>query len=107
MSPSGAWAVDWAINSTMIQTAEFNSNISLNSMVAGGAFGSYSTITTNATARTPDSVFDFNGSINYRKYFGPGAEGAPSESLAGTMRGHYETKGEISGDKNYLDVSWN
>jgi hypothetical protein len=106
MSPSGAWAVDWAINSTLSETTELNSNLFLNSMVAGGAFGSYSTISTNATARTPDSEFDFNGSINYRKYFGPGAEGNPSESLAGSMRGHYETKEEANGDKNYLDVGW-
>jgi hypothetical protein len=107
MSPSGAWAVDWSINSTLSESVEFNDNLYLRSMLAGGAFGSYSTISTNATARTPDSEFDFSGSINYRKYFGPGAEGAPSESLAGTMRGHYETKEEINGDKNYLDVSWN
>jgi len=107
MSPSGAWAVDWAINSTQSESVEFNNNLFLNSMVAGGVFGSYSTITANATARTPDSEFDFNGSINYRKYFGPGIEGNPSESLAGTMRGHYETKEDTNGDKNYLDVSWN
>jgi hypothetical protein len=105
MSPSGAWAVDWAINSTLSESVEFNNNLYLNSMVAGGAFGSYSTISTNATARTPDSEFDFNGSINYRKYFGPGVEGAPSESLAGNMHGHYETKEKTNGDKNYLDVS--
>jgi hypothetical protein len=107
MSPSGAWAVDWAINSTLSESVEFNDNLYMRSMLAGGAFGSYSTITTNAIARTSDSEFDFNGSINYRKYFGPGAEGAPTESLAGTMRGHYETKGETPGDSSYLDVSWN
>jgi len=112
LSPSVAWAVDWSANSTLSETVEFNDNLYLRSMLAGGPFansvlGSYSTISANATARTPTSTFNFDGSISYRKYVGPGTEGQSStESLSGNLHGHYETRGEVGGDRNYLDVGW-
>jgi hypothetical protein len=106
--PAGAWALDWSVDSTLSQSVELNNNLYLRSMLAGGVFGSYSTITADATARTPTSVFNFDGSVNYRKYVGPGTEGvSQTESLSGSMRGHYETKENTPGDRSYLDVSWN
>lgn len=107
--PSRAWAVDWSLNSTLSETVELNNNLYMRSMLAGGAFGngvvgSYSTITANATARTPTSNFNFGGDINYRKYFGPGAEGTATESLSGGMRARYE-RSENTG-KEYIYGSW-
>jgi len=103
--PSGAYAVDWAVNSTLSQTVELNDNEFLRQMLAGGTLGSYSTITANATARTPTSKFVFDGDISYRKYFG-GTDGTQSESLAGGFKMHYETTGKEATDRNYLDSSW-
>ena len=80
-------------------------------MLAGGPFsnfvaGSYSTITANATARTPDSTFNIDGNISYRKYFGPGTEGSSTENVGGGLHAHYEVKKETPGDRDYLDLSW-
>ncbi len=78
-------------------------------MLAGGPFanaaiGSYSTITADATARTPSSNFSFGGDINYRKLFGPGAEGAATESMNEGVRARYE-RSENTG-KEYIYGSW-
>ena len=111
MLPSAAWAVDWSANATLSEAVEFNDNLYLRTMLAGGPFansviGSYSTITANARARTPDYIFNIDGSISYRKYFGPGSEGVASENLGGGLHAHYETKDNTPGDRNYLDLSW-
>jgi len=105
--PSGAYAVDWALNSTLSETVEANNNPFLQA-VAAGTFSSYSTIIANATARTPTSTFNFLGDVSYRKYWGPGIEtpGAQSESLSGGFRMHYETKEKYSADREYVDAGW-
>jgi hypothetical protein len=103
--PSGAYAVDWSLNSTLTETVEANDNPFLRALAAG-AFNSYSTIAANAVARTPTSKFSFDGDVNYRKYWGPGADGTPSESLGGNARLHYETYGKDSSDRNYIDAGW-
>jgi hypothetical protein len=100
-----AYATDWALNSTLTETVEANDNPFLRA-VAGGAFDSYSTIAANAVARTPTSKFTFDGDVHYQKYWGPGVDGAPSESLGGDARLHYETYGKNSGDRTYLDAGW-
>jgi hypothetical protein len=100
-----AYATDWAINSTLTESVEANDNPYLRAL-AGGAFDSYSTIAANAVARTPTSKFSFDGDVNYRKYWGPGAEGAPTESLGGDARLHYETFGKDSSDRNYIEAAW-
>src|SRR6202012_4520933 len=100
-----AFAADWALNSTLTESVEANDNPYLRA-VAGGAFNSYSTIAANAVARTPTSKFTFDGDVNYRKYWGPGSDGAPSESLGGDAKLHYETYGKDSADRNWIDASW-
>jgi hypothetical protein len=106
MCPSAAFAVDWSLSSTQSETVELNNNEFLRTMLAGGTLGSYSTITTNATANTPTSLFTFDGDINYRKYWGGLDPGQQSESLSGGFRMHYETKHKDKNDKDYLDASW-
>jgi hypothetical protein len=105
--PSGAYAVDWSLNSTLSESVEANDNPFLRA-VAAGTFSSYSTIIANATARTPTSMFNFLGDVSYRKYWGPGIEtpGAQSESLSGGFRMHYETREKYRTDKEYLDAGW-
>ena len=111
MLPSAAWAVDWSANATLSEAVEFNNNLYLRTMLAGGPFansvvGSYSTITANATARTKDYTLLFDGNISYRKYFGPGSEGTPTENLGGGLHAHYERKENTPGDRGYVDLSW-
>jgi hypothetical protein len=101
-----AFATDWALNSTLTESVEANDNPYLRAL-AGGAFNSYSTIAANAVARTPTSKFTFDGDVNYRKYWGPGADGAPSESLGGAAKLHYETYGKDSSDRNWIEAGWN
>ena len=103
--PSGAYAVDWSLSSTLSESVEANDNPFLRA-IAAGTFSSYSTITANATARMPTSKFTFDGSVGYQKYWGPGIDGAPSENLQGGANLHYETYGKNNGDRQYLDASW-
>ncbi len=103
--PSGAYAVDWSLNSTLSQTVELNDNPFLRA-VAAGTLSSYSTVLANATARTPTSKFLFDGSIGYQKYWGPGIDGGPSENLTGGANLHYETYGKNNSDRQYLDAGW-
>jgi hypothetical protein len=105
--PSAAQALDWSANATLSQSVEFNDNLYMRNALAGGVFGSYSTITANATAKTPDYIFNIDGNVSYRKYLGPGTEGVSStENLAGGMHARYETKENTPGDRDYLDVNW-
>ncbi len=103
--PSGAYAVDWSLNSTLSQSVELNDNPFLRALAAG-TFSSYSTIAANATARMPTSKFTFDGSVSYQKYLGPGADGVPSENLQGGANFHYETYGKNNSDRQYLDAGW-
>lgn len=105
LSAAPAYAIDWSLNSTLTENVEVNSNPYLRALVAG-AFDSYSDIAANAVAKTPNSKFTFDGDVNYRKYWGPGAEGAPTKSLGGAARLHYETYGKNTEDREYLDADW-
>jgi hypothetical protein len=101
---SGAYATDWALNSTLSETVEGNSNPFL-ATIPAGTLSSYSTVNVNAVALTPTSKFTFDGDESYRKYWGPGVDGFPSESLAGDVKAHYETFGKDPTDRNYIDGS--
>jgi hypothetical protein len=102
---SAAQAWDWSLSSTLTETVEANDNPFLRA-VAGGALSSYSSIIANAVARTPDSKFAFDGSVNYQKYWGPGVEGAPSENLGGSAHFLYQVNGKTDGDREYVEASW-
>jgi hypothetical protein len=105
ISSSRAFAVDWSANASLSETTELNDNQFLRSNFAGGTLGSYSTITANASARTPTSRLDLNGDVTYNKYWGPGAVGALTETYTGGMRAHYETFDQYA-NRQYLDTSW-
>lgn len=102
---SGAQALDWSLSSTLTETVEANDNPFLRA-VAGGTLSSYSTIIANATARMPDAKFAFDGSVYYQKYWGPGADGVPSENLGGSAHFLYEAKGKVDGDREYVETGW-
>ena len=70
LCPSLALALDWSATGTLSQITEVNNNEFLNPKPIGGTLNSYSTLSANTTARTPDSFFSFDGNIGYRKYFG-------------------------------------
>jgi hypothetical protein len=105
LSVSPACAANWSLSSTLSETVELNDNPFLRA-VAAGALSSYSNILANATARTPRSLFTFNGNVGYQKYWGPGVEGVQSENLTGGVNLHYETIGKNNADRQYLDASW-
>ncbi|HZS57125.1 MAG TPA: hypothetical protein VFA65_22165, partial [Bryobacteraceae bacterium] len=106
MSSNSAHAVDWSLNSSLIETVELNSNQFLRTMLAGGTLGSYSTITANAEAKTPTSRFIFDGDINYQKYWGPGVEGLPSEFRQDGVKARYEIRGKDPTDLSYAETSF-
>ena len=103
--PSAVLALDWSIRTTQTETVEANDNLFLRTLPAVG-YGSYSTLTANAEALTETSKFDFDGSSNYRKFFGPAVDGAPSESLSYNFKGHYETINKNRFDREFVEASW-
>ena len=105
MAPSVAFAFDWSIKASESETVELNSNQFLRSSPAASV-GSYTTLTANAQARTPTSKFDFDGDGTYRKYWGPGVEGIPSEFLNYGFKARYEVKEKTRFDREYVETSW-
>jgi hypothetical protein len=102
---SDAFAVDWSISSTLSETTELNDNQFLRTMLAGGTLGSYTTITTNAQARTPTSRFVFDGDISYQKYWGAGTEGVPqTEFRSDGIKARYEITGKDPTDLSYAEL---
>jgi hypothetical protein len=105
MAPSAAFALDWSLRTTQIETIELNDNQFLRSSPAPSV-GSYSTITANAEARTAISRFNIDADGTYRRYWGPGVEGAPSESMNYGFKGRYEQYGKSRSDREFIETSW-
>lgn len=103
MTPS-AWALDWSLRTSQVETIELNDNQFLRASPAG-SLGSYSTLTAKAEARTPTSTINLDADGSYRKYWGPGAEGVP-ESLNYGFRARYEHNGKIKSDREFVETSW-
>jgi hypothetical protein len=103
--PSAAYAFDWSIQTTQSESVELNDNQFLRTPPAG-SLGSYSTLTANAEARTSDSKLDLNGDGNYNKYWGPGVDGLPSETLSYGFKAHYELDGKNNFDREFIESSW-
>ena len=103
--PSAAYALDWSIDTTQSETVELNSNQFLRTSPSA-SLGSYSTLTANAEARTETSKFDLSGDGNYNKYWGPGVDGLPSESLSYGFKAHYELDGKNNFDREFVESSW-
>jgi hypothetical protein len=106
LCPSVALAIDWSATGTLSQITEMNDNEFLNPKPMGGTLNSYSTLSANTTARTPDSFFSFDGNIGYRKYFGGLEPGQESEALNAGVKLHYEMQGKNPGDRTYFETSW-
>lgn len=105
IAPSAAFAFDWTIKTTESETVEVNSNQFLKSYQAG-SLGSYSTLTANAQARTPTSKFDFDSDGTYKKYWGPGVHGSPSEFLNYGFKARYEQDEKTKFDREFIEASW-
>ncbi len=104
MAPSLAYALDWSLKSSQIETIELSDNQFLRTSPAASV-GSYSTITANAEAKTATSKFDLDADGSYRKYWGPGADGIP-ESLNYGFKAHYEHNEKNQFDREFLETSW-
>ncbi|SIO46406.1 hypothetical protein SAMN05443247_05727 [Bradyrhizobium erythrophlei] len=105
MAPSVAWALDWSLRTSQIEAIELNDNQFLKTSPAASV-GSYSTITANAEALTPISKFDLDADGTYRKYWGPGVEGVPSENLNYGFKARYELHEKNNTDRGFLESSW-
>src|SRR5882672_6914517 len=105
MAPPAAFAFDWSLQTSQSETVELNSNQFLRNTPAPSV-GSYSTITANAQARTPISKFDFDADGTFRKYWGPGVDGFPSESLNYGFRARYEATGKTGFDREFVEAAW-
>jgi hypothetical protein len=105
MAPSAAFALDWSLRTSQVEIIELNDNQFLRTSPAASV-GSYSTITANAEARTPISKFNFDADGTYRKYWGPGVDGVPSESLNHGFRARYEQNGKNTANREFLETSW-
>lgn len=107
IAASAASSADWSLRSTLSNSTEVNDNQFLGP-TARGTIGSYSTIRGIAEARTPASKFDIDGYFNYRKYWGPGAEGLPqTEYTSYGFTSKYETFGKNQADRNYIETNFN
>ncbi|WP_240535736.1 hypothetical protein [Bradyrhizobium sp. STM 3809] len=104
--PCPALAWDWSLSSTMSETVEFNDNLFMRNMLAGGTFGSYTTVTANAVAVTPTSRLTVDSDVGYRKYWGGTNGTTQTESDWVGVTARYETQGKVPGDKNFLDGSF-
>src|SRR5690349_1085946 len=105
MAPSAAFAFDWSIKASESETIELNSNQFLRSSPAGSV-GSYTTLRANAEARTATTKFDLDGDGTYRKYWGPGVDGSPSEFLNYGFKAHYEIREKNRFDREFVETSW-
>ena len=105
IAPPAAYAFDWSLRTGLSETIELNSNQFLRTSPSPSV-GSYSTITANAQARTPLSKFDFDADGTFRKYWGPGVDGVPSENLNYGFRARYEGTGKSSFDRQFVETAW-
>jgi hypothetical protein len=105
--PGPALAYDWSLSSTLSQTFELNDNQFMRQMLAGGTLGSYTTVGANAVVLTPTSQLTADGTVGYRKYWGPGTEGiAQTQSDWFNLNAHYETWGKNRDDKDFVNASF-
>lgn len=104
MASTAAFAADWSLRTSQIETIDASDNLFLRTTPAA-AVGSYSTLTANAEALMPTSRFNIDVDGNYRKFWGPGAEGVP-ESLGWGTHARYEHNEKQRGDREYLDMNF-
>lgn len=105
IAPTTAFALDWSLRTSQVETIELNDNQFLRTSPAA-SLGSYSNLTANAEARTPTSKFNFDADGTYRKYWGPGVVGSPSEFLNYNLKGRYEAFGKNRSDRQFIEANW-
>jgi hypothetical protein len=104
---SEAHALDWSLNSTLSERTELSDNAFLSPKPIGATLGTFSTITGDATARTPTSRFSLDGDITYTKYLLPGAEATQStEAISEGIAARFENLHKSNTDKDYIEGSW-
>jgi hypothetical protein len=69
-----ARAADIRVISSLIQTADFNSNYLLQNNPPGEITAPVSTLRVDGIARTPTTLFETVADLSYRSYFGPGTD---------------------------------
>ena len=106
LSVAPASGYDWSIKGTLSEAVELNDNQFLRSMLAGGSLGSYSSVAATAEARTPESKFNLTSDGTYRKYYGPGVDGLPSEYINYGFRAYYERFGKVVGDRQFAEATY-
>jgi hypothetical protein len=105
IAPSAALALDWSIKATESETVELNSNQFLKTSPAASV-GSYTALSANAEARTATSKFDIDGDGTYKKYWGPGVDGLPSEYLTYGFKARYEITEKGNFDREFVEARW-
>jgi hypothetical protein len=106
LSVGPAWGVDWSVKGVLSEAVELSDNQFLRTMLAGGSLGSYSSVSTTAEAKTPNSKFNLTSEGTYRKYWGPGVDGLQSEYINYGFRAYYERSGKVLGDRTYAEASY-
>jgi len=105
VAPMAAFGYDWEVKTTQSETVEANDNQFLRTPAAA-TVGSYSTLTADAIARTATSKFSFTGDGTYKKYWGPGVEGATSEFLTYGFTARVEQAAKIGADRQFFETNW-
>lgn len=103
--PTAAYAFDWSLRTSQTEILELSDNQFLRTSPAP-SLGSYSTLTANAEGRTRASKLNLDANGTYRKYWGPGVEGAASEFLSYNVRGRYEASGKNPFDRKFVEANW-
>jgi hypothetical protein len=105
IAPSAAFALDWSIKATESETVELNSNQFLKTSPAASV-GSSTALSANAEARTATTKFDLDGDGTYKKYWGPGVDGLPSEFLNYGFKARYEVTEKGNFDREFVEARW-
>jgi hypothetical protein len=105
---AGALASDLTITSSISDTVELNDNPALRSGgPSSGILGSYSSSSLNALYKTPTTTFQVGGDLQYRKSFGPGAEGSSlSETTSDGLTMRFQKDGKTAGDVDYVAATY-
>uniref|UniRef100_Q07SN9 TIGR03016 family PEP-CTERM system-associated outer membrane protein n=1 Tax=Rhodopseudomonas palustris (strain BisA53) TaxID=316055 RepID=Q07SN9_RHOP5 len=99
LSGTAVCASDLIINSTIRQIVETNDNYFLLQR-SKPLVRPLTTVSVDAAARTPTTLYDFSGDFGYFSYLGPGAENmAETTGTQGGVRFNYEQKGKVAGDR--------
>ena len=109
MAPSAAFAsdwpiFDWSIKASESETVELNSNQFLK--ITGGFCWFLHHAKDDRGRPHATSKLDLDGDGTYKKYWGPGVDGPPSEFLNYGFKAHYEVDEKQNSIANTSRSSW-